>query len=183
MMMPMHYLYQMYTCIIILTIWGGLSLLIIALMSIFGIDGLQVASMVLLGGFLILAKIFIPPWPGTPLVVSQIHHQRRVDPKHLDIDTFVLKRKNHHTDGGVDSSCSSSRCCTICLEELNADEKISKPTICQHEFHQDCLDQWLRKSPTCPYCRRDLERKGVRRWLHHTVDFAKDVVEALIPCY
>ena len=40
--------------------------------------------------------------------------------------------------------------CSICLEALN-DNNIR--TICNHEFHRDCLRKWELKNSTCPLCR------------------------------
>ena len=38
--------------------------------------------------------------------------------------------------------------CIICLED-NSDVK----TKCGHSYHQKCIDEWCKKSPTCPMCR------------------------------
>jgi hypothetical protein len=39
--------------------------------------------------------------------------------------------------------------CTICMEEGKV-----ITTLCNHHFHENCLEQWLRKSRTCPMCRK-----------------------------
>ncbi|XP_057440101.1 uncharacterized protein LOC130731964 [Lotus japonicus] len=43
--------------------------------------------------------------------------------------------------------------CSICLTELGDGARAVSSTPCKHVFHQDCLVQWLIKSPTCPLCR------------------------------
>ena len=61
--------------------------------------------------------------------------------------------------------------CAICLE----DETVEKPLTatcgevplwqerdCGHAFHEDCLDQWLEKSETCPICRRPCDNFRAR---------------------
>lgn len=43
--------------------------------------------------------------------------------------------------------------CSICLNELIGDNKIR--TICGHDFHKNCLDDWLHIRNNCPECRKD----------------------------
>ncbi|MED6174164.1 hypothetical protein PIB30_066386 [Stylosanthes scabra] len=43
--------------------------------------------------------------------------------------------------------------CTLCLSEFNEGEKLRR-LKCQHTFHRDCLDTWLKDyCATCPLCR------------------------------
>ncbi|MED6158262.1 hypothetical protein PIB30_031101 [Stylosanthes scabra] len=43
--------------------------------------------------------------------------------------------------------------CTVCLSEFNQGEKV-RSLKCQHVFHRDCLDTWLKGyRATCPLCR------------------------------
>mmetsp|Transcript_20411 Transcript_20411/g.23131 ORF Transcript_20411/g.23131 Transcript_20411/m.23131 type:complete len:256 (+) Transcript_20411:63-830(+) len=46
--------------------------------------------------------------------------------------------------------------CAICLNELKLDEPVRLLPNCQHCFHQDCIDGWLRTTPSCPMCRRNV---------------------------
>ena len=45
--------------------------------------------------------------------------------------------------------------CSICLDDENK-EKVVVITECQHSFHKECLDVWLKHDTksSCPYCRR-----------------------------
>lgn len=43
--------------------------------------------------------------------------------------------------------------CSICLSEYEAKETLRTIPECQHYFHADCLDEWLRLNGTCPLCR------------------------------
>lgn len=43
-------------------------------------------------------------------------------------------------------------CCSICLDNLTA--KSHMKTMCNHTFHQECIEQWLCDKTTCPACRR-----------------------------
>ncbi|KAL1290096.1 hypothetical protein AAHE18_20G105300 [Arachis hypogaea] len=43
--------------------------------------------------------------------------------------------------------------CTLCLSEFMEGEKL-RSLKCQHTFHRDCLDTWLKDyCATCPLCR------------------------------
>lgn len=52
--------------------------------------------------------------------------------------------------------------CGICLDALNNNtKKTIKTKECGHTFHADCLNQWITKNPSCPYCRTKLKTKRV----------------------
>ena len=41
--------------------------------------------------------------------------------------------------------------CSICLEEMDAPEQLSRLS-CGHKFHHCCVEDWLANSCTCPCC-------------------------------
>ncbi|XP_057976303.1 putative RING-H2 finger protein ATL69 isoform X2 [Malania oleifera] len=43
--------------------------------------------------------------------------------------------------------------CSICLSEYKAKDMVRCVPECNHCFHSDCIDEWLRMSATCPLCR------------------------------
>ena len=51
--------------------------------------------------------------------------------------------------------------CSICLDTNN--KKMIKTKECGHDFHLECLNKWIKQSPTCPYCRCDLKTNKVIR--------------------
>lgn len=49
-------------------------------------------------------------------------------------------------------SAEGARMCSICLEEFS--DGVSRGKLgCLHVFHETCLVNWLKVSPTCPQCR------------------------------
>ena len=45
--------------------------------------------------------------------------------------------------------------CVICWEEFK-DTDVLRTLLCQHNFHANCVDEWLRDNPSCPTCRRPI---------------------------
>jgi hypothetical protein len=48
------------------------------------------------------------------------------------------------------SSDEGSECC-IC-REAGCDHT----TVCRHQFHMGCLNEWVKTSRACPVCRKDV---------------------------
>jgi hypothetical protein len=46
--------------------------------------------------------------------------------------------------------------CTICQMNLTEGERIRAIQKCQHLYHAECLEPWLRAHTTCPVCRTDV---------------------------
>nr|GLL27591.1 putative RING-H2 finger protein ATL21A [Ipomoea trifida] len=47
--------------------------------------------------------------------------------------------------------------CPICLSEYEAKETLRSIPECNHYFHADCIDEWLKLNATCPLCRNSPE--------------------------
>lgn len=43
--------------------------------------------------------------------------------------------------------------CLICLSEYQSKETLRTIPECDHYFHADCIDEWLKVNSTCPTCR------------------------------
>ena len=50
--------------------------------------------------------------------------------------------------------------CAICFEQKR--KGLKYPVLpCEHSFHEDCLNPWLRVASTCPMCRKDVEAEDI----------------------
>jgi len=45
--------------------------------------------------------------------------------------------------------------CLICQEKYELNESL-RNLPCFHSFHENCIDQWLRKKKTCPVCLKEI---------------------------
>lgn len=43
--------------------------------------------------------------------------------------------------------------CAVCLSEFRDSESLRLMPNCQHAFHVDCIDTWLKSQSNCPICR------------------------------
>lgn len=44
--------------------------------------------------------------------------------------------------------------CPICLSDYTMEDQVLlRMTLCQHYFHKECIDSWLKKHFNCPFCR------------------------------
>jgi predicted nucleic-acid-binding protein len=49
--------------------------------------------------------------------------------------------------------------CAICRETIETSETRVLP--CNHSYHKECIDSWLVRVPSCPYCRTKVVIEGV----------------------
>ncbi|XP_026434645.1 E3 ubiquitin-protein ligase RNF6-like [Papaver somniferum] len=62
-----------------------------------------------------------------------------------------LKTRVHTTS--TDSMEEETEICTICLDGYENKGKIAT-LDCKHEYHEDCITQWLVRKNVCPICKR-----------------------------
>ena len=43
--------------------------------------------------------------------------------------------------------------CAVCLAEYADGDELRRLPGCRHAFHRPCVDEWLRRRPSCPLCR------------------------------
>lgn len=44
--------------------------------------------------------------------------------------------------------------CSICFESISSHDMATLP--CAHSFHEQCIDRWIHRTPSCPLCREPL---------------------------
>jgi hypothetical protein len=50
---------------------------------------------------------------------------------------------------------SDSFNCSVCLE--NEDRQVISLNACNHQFHYDCINEWVKYNAKCPVCRTDIQ--------------------------
>uniref|UniRef100_A0A914HNH7 RING-type domain-containing protein n=1 Tax=Globodera rostochiensis TaxID=31243 RepID=A0A914HNH7_GLORO len=43
--------------------------------------------------------------------------------------------------------------CAICQDEIEHNRDALKIPPCNHKYHKECINTWLKQKNTCPYCR------------------------------
>lgn len=71
--------------------------------------------------------------------------------------------------------------CSICLEQINKKEF---KTICGHNFHHNCIINWLIENNNCPVCRKQLNTetskpKTLRHYVKISNSFLNDISETV----
>jgi len=64
----------------------------------------------------------------------------------------VSSSTDEHKVSAVPSSDADAPTCAICCQPYEQDEEL-RILPCDHDFHTNCIDHWLRIRPTCPICR------------------------------
>ncbi|XP_071739597.1 RING-H2 finger protein ATL20-like [Rutidosis leptorrhynchoides] len=82
--------------------------------------------------------------PEDPIVPSNIVG---LDQATIESYTKVVLGESKRLPGHADAACP------ICLSEYNVKEAVRCIPVCQHCFHVDCIDEWLKMNGTCPICR------------------------------
>ncbi|KRX09850.1 hypothetical protein PPERSA_02722 [Pseudocohnilembus persalinus] len=51
--------------------------------------------------------------------------------------------------------------CSICFDDYEENQFV-RILECQHNFHKECVDDWLKQKSNCPLCRKDIAIKNVK---------------------
>lgn len=67
-------------------------------------------------------------------------------------------RPSTTTAAGTAAAAAEEEDCAICLGQFEDGDRCSVMPICHHEFHRDCIANWLlAQHNTCPLCRAKLQ--------------------------
>ena len=58
--------------------------------------------------------------------------------------------REEYDEAVVEEILEEEDVCPVCLEKVEQDKEVLK---CGHEFHQLCIEEWLRHQTSCPTCR------------------------------
>ncbi|KAI3959792.1 hypothetical protein MKW98_029829 [Papaver atlanticum] len=78
----------------------------------------------------------------------------------LPKETISRELKTRVCTTSVESAEEETEICTICQDGYENMDKVAT-LDCKHEYHQDCITQWLLQKNVCPVCNRQaLEAHG-----------------------
>ncbi|KAL3109393.1 hypothetical protein niasHT_015238 [Heterodera trifolii] len=98
-----------------------------------------------------------------PSTENKIHTwlvNRRLDPISLAKNAWskfkqykVTKAINRITEHTVENDGDGG--CAICLGAYEIGDKV-RTLPCEHQFHSECVDEWIKKHNNCPSCRAQI---------------------------
>ncbi|XP_020600249.1 E3 ubiquitin-protein ligase RHA1B-like [Phalaenopsis equestris] len=105
----------------------------------------------------------LSPWADEALLFSG------EPPRSVSEDAALLKNRlpavEYMTVARRNGRCGGrGATCVVCLQELEARDKVRVLGNCSHEFHVACIDRWVDIGRfSCPLCRADLLPPAGRR--------------------
>lgn len=80
----------------------------------------------------------------------------------FDSEKNIIKsEEDPYIKKNIDPADDSDITCCICLTQYENKEKL-RLLDCDHHFHQECCDKWLKINKTCPLCRQPIDRNDPR---------------------
>lgn len=92
-----------------------------------------------------------PPNNGIIMVYEDISAQQS-----LGLDLTEIHQVSHLLLNEKEDETEETKTCSICQQTIEWDSIIRRINVCNHEYHVNCIDQWLVDHNTCPTCRRVL---------------------------
>ena len=85
-----------------------------------------------------------------------------------------------HSEDRKTSNTSNPDCCCICQDELEADGKNVRTLDCKHQFHEDCIAQWIKMRNLCPVCRAVADKSQPVKELDTDDSLSRQAIERLL---
>jgi len=116
---------------------------------------LAVGNSALLGICLLVCFVMLPGYALSYVFCPRnvgIEKIQKASPKLINKVTKMATFSSNLSIPTEDSSCA------ICLCEYEEGEEI-RFLHCNHHFHSECVTDWLLMNKTCPYCKREIDKK------------------------
>ena len=69
------------------------------------------------------------------------------------MDELAMKHDKNMEEIQQNFKTQTAFICSICLTDMGCKEKI-EALPCLHEYHSNCINEWLKNHDECPACRR-----------------------------
>jgi hypothetical protein len=123
-----------------------MSLILVQFIIQWCLTGLLVLALCCSFGFLIILYFFFPnALSGGEQVRGATHAQiAKLPEEKYNPDSSKVKTED--------------AMCAICLSQYEKGDKL-RHLPCRHHFHSECIDQWLLKNKSCPFCKRQIDQE------------------------
>ena len=86
---------------------------------------------------------------GAAVVPHEAEITTGLDDSTIESYTKVVRGESRRVPGKNHLTCS------ICLADYHPKETVRCIPECEHCFHAECIDEWLKINGTCPVCRNN----------------------------
>ena len=100
------------------------------------------------------------PFHGMEQILNRLMEEAGNDgsPRPCSEETIAAIESYPLTTRQVNELKEAGTCeCSICMSEFHVDTIVKKLPNCNHIFHCDCIDAWLRMHNSCPVCRAEIK--------------------------
>lgn len=99
------------------------------------------------------------------ILAQELNMQREQSPQRgftgfiteSNFNEYIVKRRYAEI-----KTKTKSDTCSICIDEFQLEDEIRQIFVCRHIFHDQCIREWIKKSPNCPNCKLPLTRENLQ---------------------
>ncbi len=86
--------------------------------------------------------------------------------EHLEQSNEVTNRTLNVIKREFNKELDSEYGCMICQENFEEGDELAE-LACQHKFHYNCLDEWIKRRTVCPFCEADIPTSVIEEKEEH----------------